>query len=185
MRNRMLGSFLAFACLALCAGAASAQYDVSWFTIDGGGGTSAGGSFALSGAIGQPDAGRHSGGSFALAGGFWAGGGGVASAADDGYYVESGVPQPEFRLFPARPNPVGGEMVLAFEMPEPHFVRVGIYDAAGRLVRGLAHGSVPAGRHELTWNRRDQQDRRVSAGVYFIRFEAGPHRSRQKVVVGL
>ena len=40
-------------------------------TIDGGGGTATGGGFELSGAIGQPDAGRMTGGSFELAGGFW------------------------------------------------------------------------------------------------------------------
>ncbi len=43
-------------------------------TIDGGGGTSSGGDFVLSGTIGQPDASVETsrGGDFALAGGFWA-----------------------------------------------------------------------------------------------------------------
>ena len=55
---------------------ASAQsggpYDLSWFTVDGGGGTSSGGSYTLSGTIGQPDAGGPMvGGSYALTGGFW------------------------------------------------------------------------------------------------------------------
>src|SRR5207245_8763204 len=45
--------------------------DLSWLTIDGGGGTSTGGAFAVSGTIGQPDAGASSGGNFAVAGGFW------------------------------------------------------------------------------------------------------------------
>ena len=44
-------------------------------TIDGGGGTSTGGNFVLSGTIGQPDASEQpsTGGDYALAGGFWAG----------------------------------------------------------------------------------------------------------------
>ena len=50
---------------------ASAQYLVDWSTIDGGGGTSAGGDYTLTGTIGQPDAGTMSGGSFTLTGGFW------------------------------------------------------------------------------------------------------------------
>jgi len=55
---------------------ASAQFDLTWHTVDGGGGTSAGGSYSLSGTIGQHDAGvTLSGGAFTLAGGFWAGGG--------------------------------------------------------------------------------------------------------------
>lgn len=57
---------------AMCAPAAHAQLQINWSTIDGGGGTSAGGSFTLSGTMGQPDAGVLSGGSFAVSGGFWA-----------------------------------------------------------------------------------------------------------------
>src|SRR5882724_2984149 len=53
---------------------ASAQnYSIDWFTIDGGGGTSSGGQYTLSGTIGQPDAGTMSGGNFTLDGGFWGG----------------------------------------------------------------------------------------------------------------
>jgi hypothetical protein len=47
------------------------SYSLDWFTLDGGGGTSTGGVFAVSGTIGQPDAGAMSGGTFHLPGGFW------------------------------------------------------------------------------------------------------------------
>lgn len=46
-------------------------YDLTWNTIDGGGGTSSGGAYTLSGTIGQPDAGTLSGGAYTLNGGFW------------------------------------------------------------------------------------------------------------------
>ena len=49
------------------------QYAVEWWTLDAGGGTSAGGSYTLSGTIGQPDTGVMAGGSFTLSGGFWPG----------------------------------------------------------------------------------------------------------------
>jgi len=54
-------------------GVAHAQYAIDWYTIDGGGGTSSGGSYTLSGTIGQPDAGTLSGGNYTLKGGFWPG----------------------------------------------------------------------------------------------------------------
>ena len=63
--------------LALLVAAASStsmfaqSYSIDWFTIDGGGGTSTGGVYAVSGTIGQPDAGRMSGGNFSIDGGFW------------------------------------------------------------------------------------------------------------------
>jgi hypothetical protein len=47
------------------------SYSIDWFTIDGGGGTSTGGVYSVSGTIGQPDAGRMSGGNYTMDGGFW------------------------------------------------------------------------------------------------------------------
>src|SRR5438094_1762386 len=63
----------AFCGLWLCGAAAQAQtYAIDWFTIDGGGGTSTGGVYSVSGTIGQPDAGGPmSGGQYSLIGGFW------------------------------------------------------------------------------------------------------------------
>jgi hypothetical protein len=49
------------------------DYEISWSTIDGGGGRSTGGDFVLTGTIGQPDAGEMSGGDYTLSGGFWPG----------------------------------------------------------------------------------------------------------------
>jgi len=53
---------------------ASAQgYSINWYKIAGGGGTSSGGQYSLSGTIGQPDAsGAMTGGNYSLTGGFWA-----------------------------------------------------------------------------------------------------------------
>jgi hypothetical protein len=49
-------------------------YDLSWYSIDGGGATnSTGGAYSLSGSVGQPDAGALSGGTYTLNGGFWGG----------------------------------------------------------------------------------------------------------------
>ena len=49
----------------------AAQLEVSSSTVDGGGGTSTGGSFEVSGTVGQFDAGVLFGGTFDLEGGFW------------------------------------------------------------------------------------------------------------------
>lgn len=47
-------------------------YDLSWSTVDGGGGTfSSGDSYTLGGTVGQSDAGAQAGGVYQLTGGFW------------------------------------------------------------------------------------------------------------------
>jgi len=65
------GAFLCL-CLLLGISAFGQNYSIDWFTIDGGGGTSTGGVYSVSGTIGQPDAGTMSGGQYSLIGGFWA-----------------------------------------------------------------------------------------------------------------
>ena len=84
MNRRFL--YFSIACLLLVAvtGIALAQtngYDLTWWTVDGGGGSATGGSYTLSGTIGQPDAGNLSNGDYTLTGGFW---GGVSGASPPG-----------------------------------------------------------------------------------------------------
>jgi len=55
----------------LCSQSTFAQYSIDWSTIDGGGGTSTGGVYSVSGTIGQPDAGTMSGGNYSVDGVFW------------------------------------------------------------------------------------------------------------------
>ncbi len=67
---RSFVSSLVFLATALVAQAQN--FAIDWFTLDGGGGTSTGGVYSVSGTIGQPDAGgAMTGGAFAVTGGFW------------------------------------------------------------------------------------------------------------------
>ncbi len=71
--RRIAVTALFLAAAALVVGAGAPQLELSWTTIDGGGGTAVGpdGTLELSGTIGQPDAGEMAGGGFTLTGGFW------------------------------------------------------------------------------------------------------------------
>ena len=52
----------------------SGDYDLAWWTVDGGGATfNTNGGYSLGSSIGQPDAAVWSGGDYTLAGGFWGG----------------------------------------------------------------------------------------------------------------
>ncbi len=59
--------------LSFTLGVHAQSYSIDWHTVDGGGGTSTGGVYAVSGTIGQPDAGGPmTNGAYAITGGFWA-----------------------------------------------------------------------------------------------------------------
>ena len=70
---RFLFGGLVFGAVVLAQGQ---TYDISWYKIAGGGGSSSGTAgdgtaYSLSGTIGQLDAGNMSGGNYAITGGFW------------------------------------------------------------------------------------------------------------------
>lgn len=73
--KHLLGRFGIAFLLAIPLAALAQPFAIDWYTVDGGGGTSTGGSYTLSGTIGQPDAATTtlSGGSYTLQGGFWPG----------------------------------------------------------------------------------------------------------------
>ncbi len=79
--------------LAACAAHALADDNITWFTIDGGGGPISGGVYTLADAtIGQPDAGAMAGGDYTLLGGYWTVGEGGCDSIDfnnDGLYPDT------------------------------------------------------------------------------------------------
>lgn len=71
MFNRIMPKLVMLGMLSLPVTVAFGQYEISWYTVDGGGGNSAGGTYNLSGTAGQHDAGAHAGGLYNILGGFW------------------------------------------------------------------------------------------------------------------
>lgn len=72
MKTRMRQLTMVVAMLLMAVAVHGQDYKIDWSTVDGGGGTSTGGVYSVSGTIGQPDAGATmSGGPYSLDGGFW------------------------------------------------------------------------------------------------------------------
>src|SRR5437867_4467383 len=74
-RARQIGcwSLLLLSAFGFQLSAIAQSYSIDWSTIDGGGGTSTGGVYSVSGTIGQPDAGgAMTNGRYSVTGGFWA-----------------------------------------------------------------------------------------------------------------
>jgi hypothetical protein len=72
MKTTLQALFIGLGLLS-AAGAANAQsYSIDWYKVAGGGGTSSNGQYAITGTIGQHDAGGPlTGGNFSHTGGFW------------------------------------------------------------------------------------------------------------------
>uniref|UniRef100_A0A7V3RIN4 T9SS type A sorting domain-containing protein n=1 Tax=candidate division WOR-3 bacterium TaxID=2052148 RepID=A0A7V3RIN4_UNCW3 len=73
------------------------------------------------------------------------------------------------------PNPFKDKLDIRFQIPDNN-IRLKIYDACGRLVRRFNHlsatqygGNSPS--NQIVWDGKDESNRIVSPGVYFITIE--------------
>jgi hypothetical protein len=90
------------------------------------------------------------------------------------------------RSIVASPNVArDGEIQVAFRVASDLLgTDVAVFDASGRVVRGLASGVFPAGIRTVTWDGRDDRGERAGAGVYFVRLAWGG-QSRESARVTL
>ncbi len=88
------------------------------------------------------------------------------------------------QLHPIAPNPFNPETTIRFEAGVPATpVRLGVYDAAGRLVRTLFAGPAGAGPQAMTWDGRDEAGRRLASGVYYCELAAEGARTTRAMVM--
>ncbi|MBD3336590.1 MAG: hypothetical protein GF355_13845 [Candidatus Eisenbacteria bacterium] len=83
------------------------------------------------------------------------------------------------------PLPFQSSQRISVALASPGPVTLRVYDVAGRRIRTLAEGDLPAGRHHWIWDGFDDDRRPVGSGVYFYRLEAAGGRSRVERTVRL
>jgi len=77
-------------------------------------------------------------------------------------------------LHGAAPNPFNPVTSIRFSLAaEVPYATLRVYDVAGRLVKVLHEGSLPAGEQQIRWRGDDGAGRSVASGVYLARLEAG------------
>ena len=73
----------------------------------------------------------------------------------------------------ASPNPFYSAASISFELSEPGWTLVTVYDLSGRIVRTLENSWLEAGQHSIVWDGRRESGESVSAGLYFCRIQSG------------
>jgi hypothetical protein len=154
-------------------------------TISGGAVGSAGGSYRLAGTIGEAGVvGQTAGGSYVLTEGFWRPGLGYVSAvgpdpqdpaADGAVFANA--------LAPNHPNPFSGGTTLSFSVARNSEVSLEIFDLAGRRVRRLVATTMPAGRHAMHWDGRDERGAPAASGLYHARLNVGDWSATKRMLM--
>ena len=89
---------------------------------------------------------------------------------------------PRYDLARPRPNPSRGETTVDYELGEPAWVVLDVFDAHGRRVRRIVNGWFPAGRHVSMWRGDDDRGHVLGSGVYFIRMQGGGFQATRRTV---
>ncbi|MBW6516456.1 MAG: immune inhibitor A [Candidatus Cloacimonetes bacterium] len=106
-------------------------------------------------------------------------------ATDSPYYdVDEDVPVVyEFRLRQNYPNPFNPVTNIAFTLPQQERVELKIFNIKGELVKTLINDTMDTGDHTVQWYGNNNQNRKVSSGIYFYSIQAGQYRDIKKAVL--
>jgi hypothetical protein len=76
-----------------------------------------------------------------------------------------------YRLARCYPNPANPETMIEYELPEPGYVQLEVYNLNGRLVKTLVANDLPAGRYTATWRGFNSRNSNVASGIYIYRLK--------------
>ncbi len=78
-----------------------------------------------------------------------------------------------FELAQNYPNPFNPATTIAYQISSQAAIQLVVYDAAGKEVRTLIDETIPAGRHSVSWDGKNQSGSSVASGFYFYRMIVG------------
>ncbi len=86
-----------------------------------------------------------------------------------------------FSVFRNFPNPFNNNTIIKYELSEATKVNIVIYNLSGQKVAELLKKFQSSGHHTITWDGRNNFDKKLSSGVYFCRIEIGKHTAVKKL----
>ncbi len=86
-------------------------------------------------------------------------------------------------LYPPAPNPFNHSSSIRFSTNIRGLTRVSIMDITGRRVRNLLSTVEKPGVYNLIWNARDDRERKLAGGVYFVRLLTPNYHETRKVIM--
>ena len=82
------------------------------------------------------------------------------------------------RLVPAYPNPFNPSTAICYELSNPAFVELNVFDTAGNLITTLAKGWKSAGTHQTAFDGSG-----LPSGIYIYRLTVGDFTAAGKLVM--
>jgi hypothetical protein len=97
--------------------------------------------------------------------------------------VTPGYSEEGLRVLQNVPNPFAGSTTIVFDLMRGSAVEADVISVEGRRIRTLMSGSLPPGRHSVTWDGKDSAGRPAASGIYMYRFRSPAGSVTKKMVV--
>ncbi len=81
------------------------------------------------------------------------------------------------------PNPFANSTLIKYQLPVTGYVEIDVYNIAGQLVKKLVSQEKAAGRYQIHWNAKNENNQSISSGTYFLRFQSGKFSQTKKLIV--
>ena len=105
---------------------------------------------------------------------------GTVSSISDENIISAGE---SIKLFPAYPNPFNPNTTISFSISKNSFVRLEIYNIKGQKVKTLINQNTSAGHHSITWNGTNDNNQKLSSGVYLYKIQTDEDILTNKMIM--
>jgi hypothetical protein len=89
----------------------------------------------------------------------------------------------EFQLLQNFPNPFNPVTTIRYSLSQSDFVSLQIFNIAGQLVKTLVNGKEGAGQKSVFWDATNEDNIRVSSGIYIYRLKVGQKVISKKMIL--
>ncbi len=102
-----------------------------------------------------------------------------------GRYRREGIetPRGDFALDANFPNPFNPNTTIRYNLPQPAYVELRIYDVRGALVRTLVAEHQAAGEKQVVWDGRLDSGLQAASGVYFYQLRTDKFNRTRKMIL--
>ncbi|MDZ4183014.1 MAG: T9SS type A sorting domain-containing protein, partial [Candidatus Cloacimonadaceae bacterium] len=90
---------------------------------------------------------------------------------------------PQLSALSVFPNPFNPNTTIAFELQKADKVEMVVYNLKGQKVRSLINEHRSSGKHQISWDGKDDGGRALSSGIYFLRLSTGKEVSSRKMIL--
>jgi hypothetical protein len=101
---------------------------------------------------------------------------------DDQQEHITGIPK-TYQLSQNYPNPFNPQTLIKYDLPEPGFVNITVYNILGQKVKTLVDEPQEMGYKSVYWDGKDDEGKEVASGIYFYKIKTKGFEKTKKMVL--